>query len=174
MDWVPVIFLILKGSVIGTAMFFAVKWHYDQDRNSNDEGAGAQWTSELRIFVTMLVALTVSLIGIVYAGCWGDKAVGGWGGALAFVLTLAVFLVAKPTAEADLYDRLGQAGHALDGEGIQHLDTLKQAIEPLRDALIRRRDSLLREKIYFSIAVTISALAWVYGDVAAGWFSFVR
>ncbi|ODU81993.1 MAG: hypothetical protein ABT10_11840 [Novosphingobium sp. SCN 63-17] len=146
-------------------MFFAVKWHYDQDRK--DEGTDAQWTSELRIFITMLVALTLSLIGIVYAGCWGDRAVGGTGGALAFVLTLAVFLVAKPTAEADLYDRLGQAGHALDEEGIQH-------IEALRDALIRRRDSLLREKIYFSIAVTISALAWAYGNVAAGWFSFVR
>ncbi|MDR6708653.1 MULTISPECIES: hypothetical protein [unclassified Novosphingobium] len=165
MDWAPVILLIVKASVIGTAMFFAVKWHYDQDRK--DEGTDAQWTSELRIFITMLVALTLSLIGIVYAGCWGDRAVGGTGGALAFVLTLAVFLVAKPTAEADLYDRLGQAGHALDEEGIQH-------IEALRDALIRRRDSLLREKIYFSIAVTISALAWAYGNVAAGWFSFVR
>lgn len=165
MDWAPVILLIVKASVIGTAMFFAVKWHYDQDRK--DEGTDAQWTSELRIFITMLVALTLSLIGIVYAGCWGDRAVGGTGGALAFVLTLAVFLVAKPTAEADLYDRLGQAGHALEEESIQH-------IEALRDALIRRRDSLLREKIYFSIAVTISALAWAYGNVAAGWFSFVR
>lgn len=174
MDWAPVILLIVKGSVIGTAMFFAVKWHYDQDRNRNDEGGNAQWTSELRIFITMLVALTLSLIGIVYAGCWGDRAVGGSGGALAFVLTLAVFLVAKPTAEADLYDRLGQAGHVLNEEGIQHLDALKHAIEPLREALIRRRDSLLREKIYFSIAVTISALAWVYGDIAAGWFSFIR
>lgn len=169
MDWAPVILLVVKGSVIGTAMFFAVKWHYDQDRNN--EGAGAQWTSELRIFATMLVALTLSLIGIVYAGCWGDRAVGGWGGALAFLLTLAVFLVPKPTAEIDLYDRLGQA---LDEEGGRPIEALKHAIAPLREALLRRRDSLLREKIYFSIAVTVSALAWAYGNVAAGWFSFVR
>lgn len=31
MDWVPIIFLVFKFIVLGTGMFFAVKWHYDQE-----------------------------------------------------------------------------------------------------------------------------------------------
>ncbi|MBB4952794.1 hypothetical protein H4S14_000836 [Agrobacterium vitis] len=31
-DWFPIVFLPLKVIVLGTAMFFAVKWHYDQDQ----------------------------------------------------------------------------------------------------------------------------------------------
>jgi len=32
MDWVPVVFIVFKVLVFGTGMFFAIKWHYDQDR----------------------------------------------------------------------------------------------------------------------------------------------
>ena len=32
MDWVPVVFLIFKFSVLGLGMFYAIKWHYDQDK----------------------------------------------------------------------------------------------------------------------------------------------
>ena len=34
MDSFPVIFIIFKIAVLGTGMFFAVKWHYDQDRKA--------------------------------------------------------------------------------------------------------------------------------------------
>ncbi len=30
MDWVPVVFVIFKAAALGLAMFFAIKWHYDQ------------------------------------------------------------------------------------------------------------------------------------------------
>lgn len=30
MDWVPITFLIFKLGALGIAMFFAIKWHYDQ------------------------------------------------------------------------------------------------------------------------------------------------
>lgn len=30
--WVPIIFLVFKLAVFGTGMFFAIKWHYDQDK----------------------------------------------------------------------------------------------------------------------------------------------
>ncbi|MBV8625780.1 MAG: hypothetical protein JO174_20045 [Herbaspirillum sp.] len=29
-DWFPIVFFTLKMIVIGTGMFFAIKWHYDQ------------------------------------------------------------------------------------------------------------------------------------------------
>lgn len=30
MDWVPIVFVTFKLLVLGTGMFFAIKWHYDQ------------------------------------------------------------------------------------------------------------------------------------------------
>lgn len=32
MDWVPVVLITFKVLVFGTCMFFAIKWHYDQDK----------------------------------------------------------------------------------------------------------------------------------------------
>ncbi len=30
MEWVPIVFITFKVLALGTAMFFAIKWHYDQ------------------------------------------------------------------------------------------------------------------------------------------------
>ncbi len=30
MDWIPVVLITFKVLVLGTGMFFAIKWHYDQ------------------------------------------------------------------------------------------------------------------------------------------------
>jgi len=32
MDWIPIVFVTFKFLVLGTGMFFAVKWHYDQGK----------------------------------------------------------------------------------------------------------------------------------------------
>jgi hypothetical protein len=32
MEWIPVIFVTFKFLVLGTGMFFAIKWHYDQGK----------------------------------------------------------------------------------------------------------------------------------------------
>ena len=32
MDWVPIIFGTFKVAALGTGMFFAIKWHYDQGK----------------------------------------------------------------------------------------------------------------------------------------------
>jgi heme/copper-type cytochrome/quinol oxidase subunit 2 len=37
MDWIPVIFVTFKVLVLGTGMFFAVKWHYDQGKKEKDD-----------------------------------------------------------------------------------------------------------------------------------------
>ena len=35
MDWVPIVFVVFKLLVLGTGMFFAIKWHYDQGKKKN-------------------------------------------------------------------------------------------------------------------------------------------
>jgi len=37
MEWIPVVFVIFKGLVLGTGMFFAIKWHYDQGKKGKIE-----------------------------------------------------------------------------------------------------------------------------------------
>lgn len=59
MDWVPVVFIIFKIVVLGSGMFFAVKWHYDQDKNAQKGG--------VIIAVGKIGALlVVSLLGLLF------------------------------------------------------------------------------------------------------------
>ena len=32
MEWIPVVFVIFKALVLGTGMFYAIKWHRDQEK----------------------------------------------------------------------------------------------------------------------------------------------
>ena len=34
MDWIPAVFIAFKALVFGTGMFFAIKWHYDQEKKN--------------------------------------------------------------------------------------------------------------------------------------------
>lgn len=34
MDWVPIVFGIFKLGVLGVAMFYAIKWHRDKDKEA--------------------------------------------------------------------------------------------------------------------------------------------
>ena len=36
MDWIPVVFFTFKFLVLGTGMFFAIKWHYDQGQKAKE------------------------------------------------------------------------------------------------------------------------------------------
>jgi hypothetical protein len=36
MDWIPIVFVTFKVLVLGTGMFFAIKWHYDQGRKGKE------------------------------------------------------------------------------------------------------------------------------------------
>ena len=40
LDWVPIVFITFKVLVFGTGMFFAIKWHYDQDKKKKNETGG--------------------------------------------------------------------------------------------------------------------------------------
>ncbi|WP_016834502.1 hypothetical protein [Herbaspirillum lusitanum] len=37
MEWVPIVFVVFKVLVLGTGMFFAVKWHYDQGKKGTEK-----------------------------------------------------------------------------------------------------------------------------------------
>jgi len=61
MDWVPAVFIVFKVLVLGTGMFFAIKWHYDQGRK---EKGKEKLSAVLRaggkvavVFVLLLLAL---------------------------------------------------------------------------------------------------------------------
>jgi len=36
MDWIPIVFVTFKVLVLGTGMFFAIKWHYDQGQKKKE------------------------------------------------------------------------------------------------------------------------------------------
>jgi hypothetical protein len=41
MDWIPIVFVTFKFLVLGTGMFYAIKWHYDQGRKGKEKEARA-------------------------------------------------------------------------------------------------------------------------------------
>lgn len=36
-DWFPLVFIVFKVVVLGTGMFFAIKWHHDKARKEKDQ-----------------------------------------------------------------------------------------------------------------------------------------
>jgi hypothetical protein len=62
MDWIPVVFVTFKALVLGTGMFFAIKWHYDQGKKGKKDErravlrAGGQVAA---LFVLLLVGLVL-------------------------------------------------------------------------------------------------------------------
>jgi hypothetical protein len=60
MDWVPIVFITFKIVALGTGMFFAIKWHYDQDKKV-DKGGG------LRAVGKVGAIFLLSLLGLVFA-----------------------------------------------------------------------------------------------------------
>lgn len=60
MEWIPVVFVIFKGLVLGTGIFFAIKWHYDQGKKGKIEERRAVLRAAGKvaaIFVLSLLAL---------------------------------------------------------------------------------------------------------------------
>jgi hypothetical protein len=59
MDWIPVVFVTFKVLVLGTGMFFAIKWHYDQEmKKGKEKRAVLRASGKLAaVFVLSLVVL---------------------------------------------------------------------------------------------------------------------
>ena len=60
MDWIPAVFVAFKVLVLGTGMFFAIKWHYDQGKKTNEKEKRAV----LRAGGTVAAVFVLSLLGL--------------------------------------------------------------------------------------------------------------
>jgi hypothetical protein len=61
MDWIPVVFVTFKFLVLGTGMFFAIKWHYDQEKkeiaNEKDNATDALLRASGKVAALFVLAL---------------------------------------------------------------------------------------------------------------------
>ncbi len=64
-DWVLVAFVVFKGLVFAAGMFFAVKWHYDQEKKRVDGQrllrTGATFGAVFLVLLLVLLVLTFTL-----------------------------------------------------------------------------------------------------------------
>jgi formate-dependent nitrite reductase membrane component NrfD len=58
MDWIPIVFVAFKVLVLGTGMFFAIKWHYDQGKKERETRA------VLRAGGKVAAVFVLSLLGL--------------------------------------------------------------------------------------------------------------
>jgi Na+-driven multidrug efflux pump len=60
MDWVPIVFVIFKVLVLGTGMFLAVKWHYDQGKKEKGKRAAQ------RSLGIVAIVFLLSILGMAF------------------------------------------------------------------------------------------------------------
>lgn len=58
MDWIPLVFVVFKFTVLATGMYYAVKWHYDQGK----KGKIAERRAVLRAAGKVAALFIVSLL----------------------------------------------------------------------------------------------------------------
>ncbi|MFA9217879.1 MAG: hypothetical protein ACEQSK_12350 [Sphingomonadaceae bacterium] len=60
MEWIPIVFVAFKALVLGTGMFYAVKWHYDQGQKEKD--GGKELRAVLRATVKVVAGFSMALL----------------------------------------------------------------------------------------------------------------
>ncbi|WP_076591407.1 hypothetical protein [Herminiimonas arsenitoxidans] len=63
MDWTLITFVTFKALVLGTGMFFAIKWHYDQGTKEKDRAKETR--AVLRAGSKVAVVFVLSLVALV-------------------------------------------------------------------------------------------------------------
>ncbi len=72
MEWIPLVFVIFKGLVLGIGMFFAIKWHYDQGKKGKPEEARAVLRTSGKVAaVFLLLVLGLGFVTFVLARVLG-------------------------------------------------------------------------------------------------------
>ena len=61
-DWFPIVAFAFKFLVLGTGMFFAIKWHYDQGK----KGKLQERRAVLRTAAKVAVIFVVLVLGLAY------------------------------------------------------------------------------------------------------------
>lgn len=62
MDWIPAVFVTFKVLVLATGMFFAVKWHYDQEMKKGKDKREVLRTGGKLAAIFVLALLLVGLV----------------------------------------------------------------------------------------------------------------
>jgi hypothetical protein len=57
MDWIPVAFVTFKVLVLGTGMFFAIKWHYDQGKKGKARDSRAVLLAAGQVAAVFMLSL---------------------------------------------------------------------------------------------------------------------
>ena len=57
MDWIPIVFVTFKALVLGTGMFYAVKWHYDQGKKETGNERRAVLLAGGKVVAVFVLAL---------------------------------------------------------------------------------------------------------------------
>jgi hypothetical protein len=72
MDWIPVVFVVFKFLVLGTGMFFAIKWHYDQGKKGKEKERRAVLRAGGKVAAVFVLALLgLGLLTFVFARMLG-------------------------------------------------------------------------------------------------------
>jgi heme/copper-type cytochrome/quinol oxidase subunit 2 len=74
MDWIPVVLVTFKVLVLGTGMFFAIKWHYDQGAKETEkamERRAVLRTSGMVAAVFLLLLLGLGFVTLVFGKMFG-------------------------------------------------------------------------------------------------------
>ena len=68
-DWIPIVFVTFQVLGLGTGMFFAVKWHYDQGKKGGptDRRALLRTAGKVALFAVIFVVLAVALLLATFA-----------------------------------------------------------------------------------------------------------
>ena len=67
MEWFPIVAVTFKFLVLGTGMFFAIKWHYDQGKKGKETETRAVLLAAGKvaaIFVLLLVGLLLGTFAL--------------------------------------------------------------------------------------------------------------
>jgi len=59
MEWIPIVLVTFKVLVLGTGMFFAVKWHYDQGKKGQKKDKRAVLRAAGKVAAVFVLALLV-------------------------------------------------------------------------------------------------------------------
>jgi hypothetical protein len=170
MEWVPIVLALFKGTILLIGMVYAIKWHYDQDRKLKEASGSFHSAMEMRFFTTMIIVPAIAVVSIAYAGCWGNPADGGWGGAMGCALTFIMCFMGKPAAPATTSEASAEPANL--AEALAEVTRLKAEAASQAGLLAARMESTWREKIYLGVAGLVGALAWKFGAVAAAGLSF--
>jgi len=57
MEWIPTVFVTFKVLVLGTGMFFAIKWHYDQGKKEKEQEIRAVLRAGGKVAAVFVLAL---------------------------------------------------------------------------------------------------------------------